>query len=548
MSALPLAIFVVWAIFQNALLGIGDTVGLVVAMLVALIVSMLFVKDDRQPYADTIFEGMTQQVAATAIVAWLWAGMFADTIQAGGFVSGLVWAADALSLGAALFPAITFVLAALLAAGIGTGYGTVIAFTALFFPAGVLLGANPVLMFGAILSGAIFGDNLAPVSDTTIVSAVTQNSDIGVVASRFKYAIIAAVLAFAGYVAAGMMLGSPFEVGQGAQSLFVENSNPLGLVHLLSVAVVIATAVAGRHIVGAISWGIIVAFVLNVSLALLGLGGAPVTDMLVFSTPQGSDISESLAFLPFVEILGPDASAAVGGSLYSGASSFFPLIIIILLIVAGAQIMIRGGGFEAIQDLLLERFATSVRRAELTMVGGTALVNAMITINTAAEIAIAPYIVRIGERFNINGYRRANILDANSSALGLHLPLGRGRLSEVRRTPNTSRAVLVVHGGDDRQPRSGLPVRLSQLVAFLSFSSRRRPASAWSSSPTVNRRRWPAYEPLRRVRERLELPNEQAGLRTRHRDHCLRHRPAERRLHRPDRRYGPARRGDRHRR
>ena len=166
MSALPLAIFVVWTIFQNALLGIGDTVGLVVAMLVALIVSMLFVKDDRQPYADTIFEGITQQVAATAIVAWLWAGMFADTIQAGGFVSGLVWAADALSLGAALFPAITFVLAALLVTGIGTGYGTVIAFTALLFPAGVLLGANPVLMFGAILSGAIFGDNLAPVSDT----------------------------------------------------------------------------------------------------------------------------------------------------------------------------------------------------------------------------------------------------------------------------------------------------------------------------------------------------------------------------------------------
>jgi Na+/H+ antiporter NhaC len=258
---------------------------------------------------------------------------------------------------------------------------------------------------------------------------VTQDADIGgVVASRFKYAIIAAVLAFAGYVVAGTMLGSPFEVGQGAQSLFVENSNPVGLVHLLSVAVVIGTAVAGRHIVEAISWGIIVAFALNVSLALFGLGGAPVTDMLVFSTPQGAGISESLAFLPFVEILGPDASAAVGGSLYTGASGFFPLIILILLIVAGAQIMIRGGGFEAIQDLLLERFATSLRRAELTMVGGTGLVNAMITINTAAEIAIAPYIARLGERFNINGYRRANILDANTAALGYIFPWSGGVL------------------------------------------------------------------------------------------------------------------------
>ena len=424
MSALPLAIFVLWAIFQSALLGIGDTTGLVAAMLVALIVGMLFVKGDWQTYANTIFEGMTQRVAATAIVAWLWAGMFADTIQTGGFVSGLVWAADALSLGAALFPAITFVLAALLATGIGTGYGTTIAFTALFFPAGVLLGANPVLMFGAILSGAVFGDNLAPVSDTTIVSAVTQDSDIGgVVASRFKYAIIAAVFAFAGYVAAGTMLGSPFDVGQGAQSLFVQNSNPLGLVHLLSVAVVIGTAVSGRHIVEAISWGIIVAFVLNV---LLGL--AAVSDMIVFVAPQGSGVAGALSFLPFIEIAGPNAEATVGGSLYSGASGFFPLIILILLIIAGAQIMIRGGGFEAIQDWLLNSFATSLRRAELTMVASTGLVNAMITINTAAEIAIAPYIARIGERFNINGYRRANILDANSSALGYIFPWSGGVL------------------------------------------------------------------------------------------------------------------------
>ena len=49
-------------------------------------------------------------------------------------------------------------------------------------------------MLGAILSGAAFGDNLAPVSDTTIVSAVTQDTDVpGVVRSRFKYAIAAAI-------------------------------------------------------------------------------------------------------------------------------------------------------------------------------------------------------------------------------------------------------------------------------------------------------------------------------------------------------------------
>lgn len=421
-SGLPIALFVIWAIVQSGVLRVSDTTGLVAGMLIALIVGMLFVKGDWTTYANTIFDGMTQRVAATAIVAWLWAGMFAETIQTGGFVSGLVWAADVLSVGASLFPAVTFILAGLLATGIGTGYGTTVAFTTLVFPAGVVLGANPILLFGAILSGAAFGDNLAPVSDTTIVSAVTQESDIGgVVASRFKYAIVAAVLAFIGYLLAGTVMTGT-SVAQSAQQLFVENSNPLGLVHLISMFVVIITAVRGRHIIEAISWGLIIAVVLN-----LVLGLASLSDMLVFQVSEQFGLGQSLSWLPFIELVAP-AETGVAGSIYTGAAGFFPLAILVLLIVAGSRIMIRGGGFEAIQNWLLNTVATSVRRAETVMVLITATANAMITINTAAEIAVAPYIARIGEKFNINGYRRANILDANTTAMGYIFPWAGGVL------------------------------------------------------------------------------------------------------------------------
>ena len=425
-SAIPIGLFIAWAIVQSGLFGISDTTGLVAGMLLSLIVGMFFVKGSWKSYADTIFEGMTQRVAATAIVAWLWAGMFASTIQAGGFVGGLVWAAAALDIGAALFPALTFLLAALLATGIGTGYGTTVAFTTLFFPAGILLGANPVLVFGAILSGAVFGDNLAPVSDTTIVSAVTQESDIGgVVASRFKYAIVPAVIAFAAYVVAGNAM-SGIEIAGDAREIFIQSAEPVGLLHLGSMGVVIFTAVRGRHIVEAISWGLVVAVVFNLLFDL----AAP-SDMLYFRAPARSGFAESASALPIVEVAGPDAAPGVGGSIYSGAEGFFPLIVLTLLIVAGARIMIRGGGFAALQNWLLDRVATSVTRAETTMVLGTAMVNAMITINTAAEIAIAPYISTIGRRFNLNGYRRANILDANTSALGYIFPWAGGVLVGV---------------------------------------------------------------------------------------------------------------------
>jgi len=423
-SAIPIAFFIVWAIVQSGLLGIGDTNGLIVGILVGLIFGMFFVRGSWKTYADILFDGMTQRVAATAIVAWLWAGMFAETIQVGGFVDGLVWAAEAARVGAALFPAITFILAALLATGIGTGYGTAIAFTALVFPAGVAIGASPILLFGAILSGAVFGDNLAPVSDTTIVSAVTQDADIGgVVASRFKYAIIAAVLAFVGYLIAGQsMQGTAIDAASAGGS-----GTALGLIHLVSIGVVILTAVRGRHIVEAISWGIVFSVVFN-----LALGLSEVSAIVAFEAPESSGLVQSIDAIPILGafVVPVEAgSAAVSGSLYAGAVGFFPLIVLVLLIVAAAQIMQRGGGFEAIQDFLLERVATTVSRAETTMVLGTALVNAMITINTAAEIAIAPYIRTLGRRFNINGYRRANILDANTSALGYIFPWGGGLLA-----------------------------------------------------------------------------------------------------------------------
>ncbi len=44
------------------------------------------------------------------------------------------------------------------------------------------------MLIGAILAGATFGDNISPVSDTTIASATTQNAEMGaVVRSRLRW-------------------------------------------------------------------------------------------------------------------------------------------------------------------------------------------------------------------------------------------------------------------------------------------------------------------------------------------------------------------------
>jgi Na+/H+ antiporter NhaC len=178
--------------------------------------------------------------------------------------------------------------------------------------------------------------------------------------------------------------------------------------------IVIYTAARGRHIVEAISWGLIVAFIFNIVLGL-----ASVSDMIVFEIPEGSTVGQAMSFLPFVQLA---SSSGVSGSIYEGAVGFFSVIVLMLLILSAAQVMSSGGAFELLLDWSLDRVATSVRGAELTMAFGTIGITSVFTISTASEIAIAPYVANIGERFNIHSYRRANILDGCTAGIAYLFP------------------------------------------------------------------------------------------------------------------------------
>ncbi|MDH3215116.1 MAG: Na+/H+ antiporter NhaC family protein, partial [Candidatus Krumholzibacteria bacterium] len=70
----------------------------------------------------------------------------------------------------------------------------------------------------------------------------------------------------------------------------------------------------------------------------------------------------------------------------------------------------------------------SVARAEMAIWSIVFSLNVFITINTAAEIAAAPVVSSLGKRFKLHPYRRANMLDAVTSALGYIFPWGGGVL------------------------------------------------------------------------------------------------------------------------
>ncbi|QEA38943.1 Na+/H+ antiporter NhaC family protein [Pistricoccus aurantiacus] len=396
-AAVPLTFFVIWAI-TTSVLGLSSEIGLVMGALFGLILGLFFCSSAWSDYANGLFEGLTQPVGVVAIVAWFFAGMFAQVLQVGGLVEGLVWLGGTSSVTGGVFVAMTFILAAVFSTAVGTGYGTTVAFCTLMYPAGVAVGGDPTWLFAAILSGAIFGDNLAPVSDTTIVSATTQEADVpGVVRSRFKYSISAAIPAAILFAIFGGGGDTSF-ADPAAMDAMMESTDPMGLVMLAPFALVLVLALSGQHLLTSLTWGILTAIPI---LVIAGTG--------VFS--------QIIAF-------DADSDTVITGALMQGVQGYVTMAILILLIVAAAYLMKLGGTMEMITQKLMGWIKDSVRKAELSIWGIVALLNSAITINTAAEIAAAPFVKELGERYRIHRYRRANMLDAVTSALGYIFPWG----------------------------------------------------------------------------------------------------------------------------
>lgn len=389
-SLVPLATFlVVTAVL--VIRGAPAVEGMIVAAMAGISLGMLFARDVTR-YSEQVFSLMANRVATVAVVCWLWAGAFSGILAGSGLVEAIVWIGWKLHWSGAVFTLTVFVSAAIFAVAVGTGLGTIVGFTAVMYPAGIVLDANPAALMGAIFSGAALGDNLAPISDTTIVSAATQETDVGgVVRSRLKYVGIAAALSALLFLALGGGGGtlSPTE----AEQILSDTADPRGLPMLIPAVVVFVVAIAGLHFLAALSAGIVAALVIG---PLMG----------VFSLREVFYI----------------ADGSVGGNAVDGATALLPTAVLTLLLVTSIGIM-RAGGFLAQITRWLERsVARSVRGTEAAIVALIAFANVCVSVNTVAMITVGPLANALRRRHAIHPYRSANLLDTVSCSFPYVLP------------------------------------------------------------------------------------------------------------------------------
>ncbi len=217
-----------------------------IAIIPAILVAIWLGKDSIDEQIAQFIQGAGHPNIITMCIIYLLAGAFATVAKATGSVDASV------QLGLSMFPDYLllpglFLVAAFISTAMGTSMGTIAAIApiALGFIESANLDAS--IVAGVIISGAIFGDNLSFISDTTIASTRSQGAQMkDKFKVNFKFAVPAALICIAIFASLGISV--PYEQ--------VDDINVIGLVPYIMILIL---ALCGVNVLVVLLMGIVLA-------------------------------------------------------------------------------------------------------------------------------------------------------------------------------------------------------------------------------------------------------------------------------------------------
>lgn len=366
------AAMILWAAVSQS-----NVNGYVLAFFTALIVGVIFAKDEKA-YGEALVYGLSKPMFGVIVLAVILAAVSGKLISASGAVQTIAAYVVEAGFTGRLFVAASFLITCLLAFATGTSVGTYFVVIPILFPVGVMAGAAPEFMIGAIVSGAAFGDNLGPISDTTIASSATQHADLGtVVRTRMRYSLPAAAGALLLF-----LFFSRTTQGSAAAGAADVQANPLSLIMLVVPLVIIVLCMMRKHLITALSWGIVA----GIAAGLLS-GIYTVGDLVAF--PGGFSVSGAI-----IEAI-------------TGTAGTMAMLIGVFALLG----VLECSGFFEDVGVLLTRLAKTERSTEATIVLSVGILSMVTGVISVAIVALGDLIHEIGEKAGVDRYRRANLMD-----------------------------------------------------------------------------------------------------------------------------------------
>lgn len=375
-ALLPIGVFLVIFIGAGVLFHDFYTMPAIVGFLIALIVA--FLQNKRLRFADKltiVSKGIGEENIVTMCLIFLTAGAFSGTIQAAGGVESTV------NLGLSIMPSSIavvglFVIGCFISVSMGTSVGTITAMTPIGVGIAEKTGIAMPICVGAVVCGAMFGDNLSMISDTTIAAVRTQGCEMK---DKFKEnflivlpaAIITAVLFF--FMARG-------NAGD------IQGNLEYDIIKVIPYLVVLIGALIGINVFVILIAGTVLAAIVGVGTGAFAIG----------------ELFQKMG---------------------AGVTSMYDITVISIIVAAIVALVKEYGGIEFILKLIKKNI-NGPKGGEFGISVLALLVDCCTANNTVAIVMAGPIAKEISDEFGVSAKRSASLLDIFASVGQGMIPYG----------------------------------------------------------------------------------------------------------------------------
>lgn len=346
-----------------------------VAVIIGIIVAFFLLEGSIDEKFDSFVKGCGDENIIIMCIIYLLAGAFSNVSKSMGGVDATV------NLGLTLIPpqyvtAGLFIISGFLSVATGSSVGTIVAITPIAVGLADKAGLQLALVVAAAVGGAMFGDNLSVISDTTIAATRTQNVQMR---DKFRVNLTLALPAALITLVLLVIFGKPVSVPKIDEVSY-------NIVKVLPYLFVLITAVMGMNVFVVLTGGI------------------------VFSGAVGLFYGD-FTFLTLAQ------------EIYAGFVGMIDIFLLSLLTGGLARMVTEGGGIQ----WLLEKIKGMVKgkkSAEIGIAGLVSLADAATANNTVAIIIAGPIAKEMSKEYKVDPRRSASLLDSFSCVFQGLIPYG----------------------------------------------------------------------------------------------------------------------------
>lgn len=374
-ALLPLGVFLVLFVGSGIIAGDFYKLPVLVAIIIAAIVALAMNrKDSLNVKVERFAKGAGHPDIIIMVLIFILAGAFSEVAKGMGAVDSTVNLALS-ALPQSLVVVGIFVIGAFISISMGTSMGTIAALGPIAVGISEQAHVSITLAIAAVVGGAMFGDNLSVISDTTIAAVRTQKTNMSdKLKVNFFIVLPAAIVTV--ILLLVMTLGNTSSVEIKDFSWF----------KILPYVGVLVAAIFGANVLSILTGGIVLAGVIGLA--------------------DGSYTLSSLA---------KTVTEGIGG--------MSELIILSLLIGGMVELIRYNGGIQFLLNLLTRRIQTK-KGGEFSIAGLVSLTNLATANNTISIITAGPLAKEISDKYSIDNRKSASLLDLFSCSVQGLIPYG----------------------------------------------------------------------------------------------------------------------------